>query len=83
MPAIRSIFHKGWNRIRGVNTQASRSNYGSDGLGKGSYLRQSSGRGKRSGSLPFGVISKSVDVDVYRTQRSDSDIELVDGHPPT
>ncbi|KAF9733482.1 CFEM domain-containing protein [Paraphaeosphaeria minitans] len=83
MPAIRGIFHKAFNRVRGVNTETSRNNYGSDGLGKGSYLRQGSGRDLRPGSLPFGVISKSVDVDVHRSQRSDSDIELVDGRPPT
>ncbi|KAL5382561.1 hypothetical protein DPSP01_006401 [Paraphaeosphaeria sporulosa] len=84
MPAIRSIFHKGFNKVRGVSTEASGNNYGSSGgLGRGSYLRQGSGRDQKSGSLPFGVISKSVDVDVYRTQRSDSDIELVDGRPPT
>ncbi|KAJ4358755.1 uncharacterized protein N0V89_003339 [Didymosphaeria variabile] len=78
MPAIQSIFHRGLRKVRGVSTQASRNHYNSDGLGKGSYLRQGSSRDQRSGSLPFGVISKSVNVDVYRTQRSDSDIELVD-----
>jgi hypothetical protein len=36
-----------------------------------------------SGSLPFGVISKSTDVNIYRTERSDSDVELVDRLPYT
>ncbi|KAJ4296418.1 hypothetical protein N0V90_006463 [Kalmusia sp. IMI 367209] len=81
MPAIHAIFHKALRRFRNTSTYASKGQYGSDGPGKGSYLRYNSGRDQKSQSLPFGVISKSTDVNIYRTERSDSDIELVTGPP--
>ncbi|KAF2116965.1 hypothetical protein BDV96DRAFT_490166 [Lophiotrema nucula] len=79
MPAVRGFFHRVMRRIRGEtgSTYASRGQYGSEGPGKG-YLRHNNSNG-RSGSLPFGVISKSTNVDIYRTDRSSSDVELVNG----
>jgi hypothetical protein len=75
MPAMRSILHKASRCFR----DTSKSHYDHDGLGKGSYLRHDSEqqRRTRSGSLPFGVISKSTDVNIYHTERCDSDVELV------
>ena len=61
---------------------ASTGNKGSSsGAGKGSYIRSPDKPAKSSGSLPFGVITKSMDVEIYRTdrsERSESDVELVD-----
>lgn len=81
MPAMHALMRKAFKSVRGASSYASRDQYGSDGLRKGSYLRQNSDRHHKSGSLPFGVISKSTDVDIYHTKRSDSDIELVNGPP--
>jgi hypothetical protein len=85
MPAMRSILHKASRRFRDMSSYASKGHYGHDGLGKGSYLRHDSEQQQksRSGSLPFGVISKSTDVNIYHTERSDSDVELVDRPPGT
>jgi len=57
--------------------------YGSSGPGKGSYFSQTDRRQKSGGSFPFGVITKSTDVQVTREDRSasDSDVELVDRPP--
>jgi hypothetical protein len=79
MPAVQSIFHRALRKVRGISTQASRSNYASDNPSKSGYLRHGSSQDRKSGGLPFVVISKSTQVDIYRTERSDSDIELVDG----
>ena len=72
MPAIHAVLHKAWSN--GTSRNAS---------GKASYLNGSSenNRRQKTGSLPFGVISKSTDVKVFHTHRSDrseSDVELVD-----
>ncbi|KAF2492600.1 hypothetical protein BU16DRAFT_466045 [Lophium mytilinum] len=83
MPAMRAFLHKAFRRFRDASGYASKGQYASDGPGKGSYLRQNSERNQKSGSLPFGVISKSTDVKVYRTERSDSDVELVNVPPGT
>ncbi|CAG5181751.1 uncharacterized protein ALTATR162_LOCUS9816 [Alternaria atra] len=85
MPAMRSILHKTSRRFRDISSYASKGHYDRDGLGKGSYLRHDSEQQQRSrsGSLPFGVISKSTDVNIYYTERSDSDVELVDRPPGT
>ncbi|KAF2787589.1 hypothetical protein K505DRAFT_396381 [Melanomma pulvis-pyrius CBS 109.77] len=77
MPAVHAIMHKVLRRFRDVSSFASKGLYGSDGPGKGSYLRHNSDRHQKSGSLPFGVISKSTDVNIRRSERSDSDVELV------
>ncbi|KAH7344250.1 hypothetical protein BKA66DRAFT_564146 [Pyrenochaeta sp. MPI-SDFR-AT-0127] len=81
MPALRGILHKAFRRFRDGSSYASKGQYGSDGPGKGSYLGHNSDRHQKFGSLTFGVISKSTDVNIYRTERSDSDIELVNGPP--
>jgi hypothetical protein len=79
MPAIHAIFHKALRRFRDVTGYSNKDSlgYGGEGQGKGSYLRQKSERRQKSGSLPFGVISKSTEVDIYHTGRSESDVELV------
>ncbi|KAF1842849.1 uncharacterized protein K460DRAFT_290030 [Cucurbitaria berberidis CBS 394.84] len=87
MPAIHAIIHKMLRSVRGNSNYASKGHYGSKGgqydlPSKGSYLRQTSGKGERQGSLPFGKIQKSTDVTIYRTERSSSDIELVKHTPP-
>ena len=71
MPALHAILHKVYSSgSRATSRQ------------KGSYYQNgSTDRRQKSGSLPFGVISKSTDVKVYHTNRSDrseSDVELVD-----
>lgn len=38
---------------------------------------------KRTNSLPFGAIKKSTDVNIFRTERSSSDVELVTQLPRT
>ncbi|KAF2654289.1 hypothetical protein K491DRAFT_705300 [Lophiostoma macrostomum CBS 122681] len=71
MPAIHAVLHKAWRN--GTSRNAS---------GKASYINNTSdNRRQKSGSLPSGVISKSTDVKVYhtnRSNRSESDVELVD-----
>lgn len=79
MPAMHAIFHKFLRRFRDVSSYASKGHYGDNS--KGSYIRQHSG--KRQNSLPFGAIKKSTDVNVYRTERSSSDVELVIQLPRT
>jgi hypothetical protein len=83
MPAMHAILHKALRRFRDVSSYASKGHYDSNGPGKGSYFRHKHDRHQMSGSLPFGVISKSTDVNIYRTERSDSDVELVDRLPCT
>jgi hypothetical protein len=73
MPAMHALFHKFLRRFREASTNASKGQYGSNS--KGSYLRYNSD--KRQGSLPFGAIQKSTDVNIFRTERSSSDVELV------
>lgn len=83
MPAMHAILRKVLGRFRDISGYASRGYYVSDGPGKGSYLRYNSDRRQKSGSLPFGVISKSTDVKIYRTERAGSDVELVNSQPCT
>jgi hypothetical protein len=78
MPAMHALFHKFLKRFREASTYASRGQYGT-GNSKGSYLRYNSD--KRQNSLPFGAIKKSTDVNVFRTERSSSDVELVTQSP--
>ncbi|KAF2128980.1 hypothetical protein P153DRAFT_29294 [Dothidotthia symphoricarpi CBS 119687] len=78
MPAMHAIMHKALRRIRGgSSTYASKGQH--DVPSRGSYLRHNSDR--RQDSLPFGTIQKSTDVNIYRSERSSSDVELV-GRPP-
>ncbi|KAH7351486.1 hypothetical protein BKA66DRAFT_516285 [Pyrenochaeta sp. MPI-SDFR-AT-0127] len=83
MPALHAIFHKVLRQFRDAGTYASKGPYGSKGQydlpSKGSYLRHSPGDSHKS--LPFGSIQKSTNVDIYRTERSSSDIELVNHAP--
>ncbi|KAF9697007.1 hypothetical protein EKO04_004570 [Ascochyta lentis] len=79
MPALHAIFHKGLRKVRGISTYASRGQYGSEGPSKGSYLRHNTDQ--RKNSMPFGAIKKATDVTIYRTERSGSDVELVDNRP--
>jgi hypothetical protein len=83
MPAMHAILHRALRRFCDVSRCASKDHHGNDGLGKDSYLRHNPDKQQKSGSLRFGVITKSTDVDVYRTERSDSDVELVDRPPYT
>ncbi|PSN65231.1 hypothetical protein BS50DRAFT_496904 [Corynespora cassiicola Philippines] len=79
MPAMRPILQRTLPSCFG--SFHDRSGYGSSGAGKGSGLNSSSRRRNSGASMPFGVIAKSMDVKVYRTERSDrseSDMELVD-----
>jgi hypothetical protein len=79
MPAMPAILQKTFGRIRDVSSYASKSQYGSYGPGGGSYLRHDSDRHQKFGNFPFGVISKSTDVNIYCTEQSGSDVELVHG----
>ncbi|KAJ4362069.1 hypothetical protein N0V83_011011 [Neocucurbitaria cava] len=82
MPAIHAVFHKFLRQFRESSSFPSKNHYGSRGYdlpSKGSYVRQESG--KRQNSLPFGTIQKSTDVNIYRTARSSSDVELVTHTP--
>ncbi|KAH8704615.1 heterokaryon incompatibility protein-domain-containing protein [Phaeosphaeriaceae sp. PMI808] len=72
MPAMHAIFHKFLRRFRESSTYASKGQYG-DSSSKGSYFRQPSD--KRQNSLQFGGIKKSTDVNVFRTERSSSDVD--------
>lgn len=78
MPALHAIFHKFLRNFRDGSSYASRGQYGyGHSKNKGSYIRHESDR--RINSLPFGAIKKSTNVDITRTERSDSgdDVELV------
>ncbi|KAH7070385.1 hypothetical protein BKA63DRAFT_420316 [Paraphoma chrysanthemicola] len=77
MPAMHALFHKFLRRFRDGSTFGSKG----DGLSKGSYMRHHSS--KRQNSLPFGSIKKSTDVNIFRTERSSSDVELVIQLPRT
>jgi hypothetical protein len=79
MPAMHALFHKFLRRFREASTYASKGGQYSTGNSKGSYLRYNSD--KRQNSVPFGGIKKSTDVDIFRTERSDSDVELVTAVP--
>ncbi|KAF2024273.1 hypothetical protein EK21DRAFT_104796 [Setomelanomma holmii] len=81
MPAMHALSHKLFRRFREASTFGSRG----DGLSKGSYMRHHSTKtgSKRQNSLPFGSIKKSTDVNIYRTERSSSDVELVIQLPRT
>jgi hypothetical protein len=79
MPAMHAIAHKMLRRVRNA-TGYGKSQYGSSGPSKGSYIRQASGGREPKGPMTLGSITKSTNVDIYRTERSDSDVELVD-HP--
>jgi hypothetical protein len=74
MPAMHAIFHKFLRRFRDASTYASKGQYG-ESNSKGSYMRHHSD--KRQNSMPFGAIKKSTDVNIFRTERSSSDVELV------
>ena len=80
MPATHAIFHKALRKVRGISTYASRGQYGSEGPSKGSHLRHNTGQ--RKNSIPFGAIKKATDVTIYRTERSSSDVELMDNRRP-
>lgn len=81
MLAMHAILHKASRRFRNISGYASKGHYDSDGPGKGLYLRYNSNWHQKSGSLPFGVISKSTNVNIYCTKHSGSDIKLVHGPP--
>jgi hypothetical protein len=85
MPAMHAIAHKMLRRVRnatgyGKSQYGSKGQYGSSGPSKGSYIRQTSGGREPKGPMNLGSITKSTNVDIYRTERSGSDVELVD-HP--
>ncbi|KAH6616461.1 hypothetical protein C7974DRAFT_318940 [Boeremia exigua] len=75
MPALHALFHKALRKVRGLSTHTS-----SDEPSKGSYLRYNTNQ--RKSSMPFGAIRKATDVTIYRTERSGSDLELVDNRRP-
>ena len=73
MPAMHAIFRKTFNIL---GTQTTTDGYGSSN--KNSYFGHDAQRS--GGSLPFGKITKSTDVEIYRSARPDrnaSDVELV------
>jgi len=75
MPAIYAIQQKTWSTRLGRNTS------GCANSGKTSHFNNFDRREKAGGSLRFGAIWKSTDVNIYHTDRSDrsaSDVELVD-----
>ncbi len=81
MPAMHAIFHKMLRKVRGISSYASRVHGTSEEPSKGSYLRYNTD--SRKNSVPFGAIRKATDVTIYRTERSGSDVELVDKAPGT
>ncbi|KAF2260003.1 hypothetical protein CC78DRAFT_40896 [Lojkania enalia] len=85
MPAMRAILRKVSPTCFGSTHDASgyarNTNSNSKSFGKSYQVSGSDRRQKSAGSLPFGVITKSMDVSVYRSDRSDrseSDVELVE-----
>lgn len=67
MPALHSIIRKCFGRPGTKNSS------------KGTYALDASQRRQKSGgSLPFGTITKATKVDMYYTERSNSESELVD-----
>ena len=80
MPAMHALFHKLFRSFRESSTYASKEKYGSS---KGSYFRHHDSSGQRQNSLPLGAIKKSTDVNIFRTERSSSDVELVTQLPRT
>ncbi|KAH3947468.1 hypothetical protein HBH98_190910 [Parastagonospora nodorum] len=82
MPAMHALFHKMFRQFRESSTYASKEKYGSSS-NKGSYLRHHDGSRQRQNSLPLGAIKKSTDVNIFRTERSSSDVELVTQLPRT
>jgi hypothetical protein len=74
MPAMHALFHKFLRRFRESSTYASKVNYADS---KGSYIRHHSSGRQRQNSVPLGAIKKSTDVNIFRTERSSSDVELV------
>lgn len=81
MPAMHALFHKLFRRFRDASTYASKGPYANDS--KGSYLRHHSSGRQRQNSIPLGAIKKSTDVNIFRTERSSSDVELVTQLPRT
>lgn len=80
MPAMPAILHKVFRRVRDVSNYGSRDQYRNYGPGNGSYLRRNSDWHPKSSSHHIGVICKATEVDICRTERSNSDVELVE-HP--
>lgn len=80
MPAMHAMLHKFLRRFRESSTYASKG-YVGEGNSKGSYMRHHSD--KKTNSVPFGAIKKSTNVDIFRTERSSSDVELVTQLPRT
>lgn len=73
-----AILQKTWSTRLGRNTSECANS------GKNSHFGNSDRREKSGGSLRSGVIWKSTDVNIYHTDRSDrsaSDVELVDRPP--
>lgn len=80
---MHAIAHKVLRRARNVTGYGSKAQYGNSQASKGSYIRHASSgrelsRQQSKSSIPFGTIKKSTDVNIYHTERSDSDVELVD-----
>lgn len=87
MPAMHSIVQ----RLLGViesgglengKGKSSKDNYASEGRSRESYIRHELDnrfQHNEKGNLPFGVIAKSMDVSVIRTQVSQLDIERAPG----
>lgn len=77
MPAMHAILRRASRRFGDVSGYPSKGQV-SNGLGKDSYVHHNSNPQQKPSSLPLGAISKSVHVKIYRTERSDSDVELVE-----
>lgn len=82
MPAIRNLFSKmlpslfGGSVAEASYLKSSNYNTGSNFSSNARYLRQRDDHNRANG------IMKSVDVDLYHTERSASDVELVDANGP-
>ncbi|KAF2111239.1 hypothetical protein BDV96DRAFT_500013, partial [Lophiotrema nucula] len=87
MPAMRALIQRAVPSVGSFrdDSRKGRSGYASAEPTKGSYFGNSFAdrKQKSNSSIPFGVITKSMDVKVYRSERtrsdgSDSEFELVD-----
>ncbi|RFU27555.1 hypothetical protein B7463_g8779, partial [Scytalidium lignicola] len=76
MPSIHAVFSRTWS----PGDAANRTGY--DRSDKGSYFNRAKHPENSGNNQSFGGISKSTEVNVYNTKRSDaSDVELVDRPP--
>lgn len=73
MPAAHAVLQKGCSIIIG---RGGTSGYQSSH--RNSYFDDPENRQRSGSSLPFGKISKRMDIEIYGSDRSESDVEPVD-----